>query len=154
MWYSVILKPLPDTHTTPGPKNWFGLVYLALLGWDLTLILSFKNGHHGHFHSVPAPFRTITRQEEADCNKAMSKIRISVEHAFGKTTTEFAFVDFPKNLKVHLSPVATYYRVAVLLTNAHTCLYGSQTGSSFELDPPTLEEYFTASRDQRNQEQA
>ena len=31
--------------------------------------------------------------------------------------------------------------VSIALTNAHTCLYGSQTAKYFKCDPPTLEEY-------------
>ena len=35
------------------------------------------------------------------------------------------------------------YRVCALLTNARTCLYKTQTSEFFNIDPPTLEEYFT-----------
>ena len=51
------------------------------------------------------------------------------------------YLDFCKNLKVLLQPVAKYYNVGALLTNCHTCLYGSVTSSFFDLEPPKLEEY-------------
>jgi hypothetical protein len=46
-----------------------------------------------------------------------------------------------KNQKVYLQPVEKYYTVAVLLTNCHTCIYGSETSSFFNLQPPALLEY-------------
>jgi hypothetical protein len=47
-----------------------------------------------------------------------------------ENSTIFAFLDFKKNLKVLLQPVAKYYIVASLLINCHTCLYGSVVQSS------------------------
>ena len=35
------------------------------------------------------------------------------------------------------------YTVAALLQNALTCLYGINTSTFFDLDPPSLEEYFS-----------
>ena len=86
------------------------------------------------------PFRgaNITPQEQ-QFNAKMSSVRECVEWEFGKILQNFAFLDFRKNLKVLLSPVAKYYLVGGLLTNCHTCLYGSQTSRYFKLDPPLLE---------------
>ena len=70
---------------------------------------------------------------------------------FGKVVMEFAFIDHRANLKLRLQPVGTYYGVqpvgtyygvALMLTNAHSCLYGNVTASHFPCMPPTLEEYF------------
>ena len=61
---------------------------------------------------------------------------------FGKVSKEFAFIDYSANLKLHLQPVATYYGVALLLTNAQSCLYGNVTTSYFSCMPPSLAEYF------------
>jgi hypothetical protein len=72
----------------------------------------------------------------------MSAVRMSVEWGFGKITSLFSFLDFKRNLKLFLSPVGIYYMVGALLTNCHTCLNGSETGSYFGCYPPTLEEYF------------
>ena len=69
-------------------------------------------------------------------------LEFKVEWEFGKVVREFAFLDFKKNQKIFLQPVALHYFVAVLLTNAHTCMYGSQTSKYFGLDPPSVEEYF------------
>lgn len=59
-------------------------------------------------------------------NRIMSLSRITVEWAFGKIIRYFAFLDVKKNLKLQLQPVGKMYVVAAILTNCHTCLYGSQ----------------------------
>ena len=64
----------------------------------------------------------------------MSKVRISIEWLFNEILKYFACLDFKKILKICLSPV--------LLTNARTFLYKIQTSEFFNIDPPTLEEYF------------
>ena len=75
-------------------------------------------------------------------NKNMAMVRGSVEWGFGKIGNNFAFLNFHKNIKVYLQPVAKLMFAAVILTNAHTCLYSSQTSKYFSLEPPSLEEYF------------
>lgn len=74
-------------------------------------------------------------------NKRMSALRISVEWTFGKLLSQFAFVDYRKNQKLYLQPVGKYYVVAAILTNCHSCLYGSETAEFFGVDAPTLQEY-------------
>ena len=97
---------------------------------------------YGVTDNILAPFRgAFLTVEEQEFNKRMSKVRVSVEWAFGKITQYFAFLDFKKNQKVLLQPIAKYYLVGTLLVNCHMCLYGSQTSSYFELQPPSLETY-------------
>ena len=80
--------------------------------------------------------------EQMEFNSSMSAVRTAVEWVFGDITTYFAFLDFKKNLKIGLSPVGKMYSVCALLRNALTCLYGSNTSSFFDLQPPTLQDYF------------
>lgn len=75
-------------------------------------------------------------------NKAMSEVRVTVEWLFGNITTFFKFIDFKKQMKIGLSPVGKLYVVCALLENARTCLYGNIVSSFFNLDPPTIHEYF------------
>ena len=91
---------------------------------------------------ILAPYRgaVVTREQQL-FNKRMSKVRVSVEWAFGKVVQYFAFLDFRKNLKVLLQPIGKYYVVGVILANCHTCLYGSTTSSFFNLPPPDLQTY-------------
>ena len=80
-------------------------------------------------------------EQQAQFNKSMSKVRECVEWGFGKVVGTFAFVDFKKNQKVYLQPIGRMYMVAVLMTNVHTCFYGSQTSQFFGIDPPDLHRY-------------
>lgn len=90
---------------------------------------------------VIVPFKGNVTRRETRVNKKMSRLRIAVEWGFSKIIQLFPFVDFKKNLKVNKQSVSKYYKVATILTNCHTCLYGSQVCQYFELDPPRLEEY-------------
>lgn len=91
---------------------------------------------------ILAPFRGAQlTNDQQQFNTRMSKVRSSVEWGFGKITQNFAYLDFKKNLKVLLQPVAKYYIVGVVLINCHTCLYGSLTSVYFNLEPPSLESY-------------
>ena len=74
-------------------------------------------------------------------NAHMSSLRISVEHGFGKTSALWQFNTHDRNLKMGLSPVAGYYMVSILITNIHTCLYGSQTSEKFQCNPLPLHVY-------------
>ncbi len=88
------------------------------------------------------PFRGARlTDEQKEFNRRMSSVRECVEWGFGKIVVQWAFLDFKKNQKILLQPVAKYYIVATLLTNCHTCIYGSQTGTYFGLCPPALETY-------------
>ena len=75
-------------------------------------------------------------------NRDMSAARVTVEWLFGIVLRDFAFLDFKANLKLWLSPIAIYYKVAVLLTNCLTCLNGgNQVSMLFGMSPPSIEEY-------------
>ena len=93
---------------------------------------------------LQGPFRNphLTPLMEA-FNASMSSVRISVEWLFGDVINYFKFLDFKKNLKIGMSSIGKMYIVCALLHNARTCLYGNETSSFFELEPPTLEEYFS-----------
>jgi hypothetical protein len=58
----------------------------------------------------------------------------------------FKFLNFSDNHKILLSPGGLFYMVAVLLTNAHTILHGSQTSQYFACPPPSLHNYFHGER--------
>ena len=92
----------------------------------------------------PFPENNETTPEQIEFNNLMKPLRLTVEFGFGKIVQNFAFLDFNKNQKLYLQPVAAYYKVGVLLANCHTCLYGSNVTSLFKLTPPTLEEYLSS----------
>lgn len=88
-----------------------------------------------------SPYKGNPDENQRLFNTRMSKVREAVEWEFGKIIQQFAFLDFKKNLKIFLQPVAKYYLVGGILTNCHTCLYGSQSSQYFDCEPPTLAEY-------------
>ena len=93
---------------------------------------------------LQCPFRHgVLTDEMKAYNASMSAVRFSVEWLFGDIINYFKSLDFKKNLKIGLSSVGKMYIVSALLQNALTCLYGNQTSSFFDLEPPTLEEYFS-----------
>ena len=66
----------------------------------------------------------------------MSPLRTAVEWGFAKLTMYFAFVNFYANLKICLQPISHYFQTATLLANCHTCCYGSEVATYFDLNPP------------------
>lgn len=63
--------------------------------------------------------------------------------AFGKISNLWPWLDFVlvRAQQVLRRDVGAYLRVANVLTNMHTCLYGSIVSSKFGLTPPNLEAY-------------
>lgn len=116
---------------------------LGMEKWGLKFRAYADSGYIGLFNDhliVGYKGATLTAEQLA-FNLTMSKVRESVEWCFGKVITYFAFLDFRKNLKVFLQPVAAYYITGVLLTNCHTCFYGSLTSEYFGCIPPDIEDY-------------
>ena len=72
----------------------------------------------------------------------MSGLRISVEWLFGQLKNFLKFIDYKKQLKIGLSPVGKLFLVCGLLHNAHACLYGNLVSEYFDIEPPSLQEYF------------
>ena len=75
-------------------------------------------------------------------NKAMSEVRVVVEWVFGDIANYFKFIDFKKQMKINLSSVGKMYFVCALLENARTCLFGNLVSTTFDVEPPALQEYF------------
>ena len=92
---------------------------------------------------LQGPFRNahLTPQMQ-QFDKCMSEVRTAFEWLFNDIINYFKFLDFKKNLKVGLSSVGKMYIVSALLRNALTCLYGNSTSEFFDVQPPSLEDYF------------
>ena len=90
---------------------------------------------------TPFQGRVLTPEMQA-FNKAMSSVRVSVEWMFENITKYFSFIDFKRQMKLNLSAIGKMYIVSALLENARTCLYGNIVSTTFELEPPRLEQYF------------
>lgn len=92
------------------------------------------------------PFEGAALQpHEVYFNKSMSRVWQAVEWGFGKVVSEFAFVHFHKNQRMPRQRIGRMYRMATLLSNCHTCLYGSLMCDYFGVGPPSLDEYLMPS---------
>ena len=94
-------------------------------------------------HSMITPFRTrrnMTR-EEAEWNRRISWRRVVVDWPIGKLKNLFKMLTYKKNLKSLMSPVATYFFIAMHLTNIHSILYGSLVAQYFDVETVTLGVY-------------
>ena len=101
--------------------------------WLVTVSPFIVSPYHG---------RDTLTLEQCEWNKAMGRVRISVEHGFGLVLQDWPFLHAFWKMKIFRNACETLYRVAVLLTNAHTCLVPNQTSTRYNCMLPTLEEYF------------
>jgi hypothetical protein len=86
-------------------------------------------------------FRYLTPEQRA-FNRRLSKVRIAVEHAFGRTQSLWTYTAVKQCLTLGNQAVASFYRVAILMTNLYTCMSGqSQSSVRFVCPPPTVEAY-------------
>jgi len=105
-------------------------------------------GYHnasGIIGSISKAPNGVLTSDERYHNRAMSKLRIAVEHGFGKVINLWENCGYTKGLRVGMQSVGTIYMVAVLLMNIHTCLNGSQISNQFNCVLPTLEYYLNSS---------
>lgn len=79
---------------------------------------------------------------EQQLNMEMARYREAIEWTFGKMAVNWRMFDLRDQLRLYLSPIGRHFLVSCILTNAHTCLHGSQVSHYYKLSPPTLEEYF------------
>jgi hypothetical protein len=88
----------------------------------------------------------LTQQEE-DENKAMKKVRESIEWEYGSNTVLWKLASNKHRFKLETDPqvVMAQVRVMQLLTNCYTCLHGSNISSRYTFDcpPPSLQSYLT-----------
>ena len=88
---------------------------------------------------LQAPFRNrVLTPQMLAYNSSMSAVRTAVEWLFGHVINYFKCF----NLKIGLSQVGKMYIVCSIMQNALTCLYGNGTSQFFDLDPPSVEDYF------------
>ncbi|RPB02064.1 hypothetical protein L873DRAFT_1880710 [Choiromyces venosus 120613-1] len=105
---------------------------------------------------VMGPFLEQVNQplivEEEAANIVMSGHRIVVEWGFGRVVNYWALNSFKSGLKVSLSPIASYYIIATLLSNILLCISGgNQVSEKFGLLPLIVEDYlFIAGTEVRN----
>jgi hypothetical protein len=95
------------------------------------------------YNNITRPYKgnNVTRVQQR-INGVFSKLRVCVEWGFAANANLFSFADFPRQMRMFVSPIGRIYVVCVLLRNAYACLYGNETSTFFKITPPSLEEYF------------
>lgn len=87
------------------------------------------------------PGRPLTKDQEW-FNRTISESRIIIEQFFGILVRDWSFNAYKHNLKIGKSPIAGIYMISVLLVNIRCCMSGNQISELFDIQPPTLDEYF------------
>lgn len=95
-------------------------------------------------YGIMGPYKNYADRPRSEAheqfNKAMSRVRIEVEHGFAIHQKLWTWNGFHLGLK--LSPGAVVcYTISVLLANIWTCVRGNQTSTRFMCMPPSLEDY-------------
>jgi hypothetical protein len=94
----------------------------------------------------PTVLHPLTEREE-DENKAMMKVRETIEWSYGLITVLWNLAANKQRFKLETDPqvVMEQVRVMHLLTNCRTCLHGSNVSSrnTFDCPPPSLQAYLT-----------
>ena len=75
-------------------------------------------------------------------NTGIGEVCISIEHAFGIVLCEWPFLRSSWKHQVFGMACGLWYRVAVLLANAHNCFVPNQTAQCYSCMPPSIHEYF------------
>lgn len=105
---------------------------------DLKLI---SDRGYGNGQYVFTTIRAPVTDADRELNHLLSAIRTPVEWSFHKVHQLWpAIGSFTMN-RILRQSVGSWYLIAALLTNCHTCLHGSETGDYFECLPLTLAEY-------------
>ncbi|CAB1107407.1 unnamed protein product [Ectocarpus sp. CCAP 1310/34] len=76
-----------------------------------------------------APYKGLLSVAEVAFNRAMSRVRVTVEWGFGRVVALWPFVDYVKKQQVALSAcgLGKQYAVASILTIFHCCFYPNST---------------------------
>jgi len=91
-------------------------------------------------------YRGAMTVAQAAMNAIMSPLRVTVEWGFGKIVNLWPWLDYRTNQQILKRPIGLYLDVGNLLTNMHTCIYGSIISSRFKMYPPALELYMAGGR--------
>lgn len=84
----------------------------------------------------------VVTPAQSHANDLMKSARVAEEWDFGKVKSRCPLITHKRYMHIFNTPVLKILRVAVLLTNAHTCMKGSKTSEYFDCMPPDFETYF------------
>ena len=122
---------MEQLHNVMPDDNSNGPIY-SLYG-DLAYLQS--SYFHGGFRNV------INGTDEANFNRLMSSIHITVEWGYCKIIEQWKFLDFCQAMRIFQSPIAQYYINTAFLSNLRNCMIGNKTRNYFDAHQMTIEEY-------------
>jgi hypothetical protein len=85
----------------------------------------------------------VRNSPEARFNRRMSKVRIIVEWGFANVLRRWQHLDFQREMKIFLQPIAQQYINCAFLTNISNCFYGGATNEYFDCSTMSLEMYLS-----------
>ncbi|KAJ0391089.1 hypothetical protein P43SY_010344 [Pythium insidiosum] len=104
----------------------------------------YGDGGYGVSDFVCAPYHGANPTVyQLALNTLMSTKRLTVEWLFKDVKTQWSHVNWHIKMQARKTRAGLKFSTAMLLTNIHTCLYGSQTARYFNCPPPSLEEYLS-----------
>ena len=86
-------------------------------------------------------WNVINGMDEANFNRLMSTVHITVEWGYCKIIEQWKFFNFCQAMRIFQSPVAQYYINTAFLSNLQNCMIGNKTGNYFNAHQMTIEEY-------------
>ncbi|CAB1102950.1 unnamed protein product [Ectocarpus sp. CCAP 1310/34] len=85
---------------------------------------------------LTAPYKGLLSVAEVAFNRAISRVRVTVEWGFGRVVALRPFVDYAKKQQVALSACGLGKQYAVAGIPCHCCFYPNSTAKFFGLTPP------------------
>lgn len=139
---ALLFGPLCGWFNDKGMVNKSGLAQMLEGGLFGDVLLY---GDKGFVGCSPKILTFFTEDEAGDkaqgYTSLLNSVRIMIEWGFGKVVNTFRIHSFTPVQKPHLSRIAVWYLVSVLLVNCQICMYGSEASSYFGCKPPSLKEY-------------
>jgi len=112
-------------------------------------------GDQGYVNSqfLITPFRAppggVLSRDFQTFNRVVSRVRVSVEMAFGKLTNTFAHQTYWRKLQLYRTNPGRVCRTAAFLVNCIVCIRGRHSNifEVFRVPPPSLAEYLQSVRE-------
>lgn len=101
----------------------------------------FSSGDKGYSQDTPKVIVPRSNPEEAQLNKNMAMLRVSIENEYGILKNFFAHITFTRHMLLKRTRISAKIMCGVLFTNCYACLYQTQVSEYFYCNPPSIEFY-------------
>ena len=83
----------------------------------------------------------VNGTDEAQFNRLMSSVRITVEWGYCEIIEQWKFLDFCQAMRIFQLLVAQYYINAPFLSNLRNCMIGNKTRNYFDAQQMSIQQY-------------